>query len=138
MKGNAASMRLRLGPFAYSESAGADHRYDRRKFLMAVAVAWLVTQPGLSREMVRIGYLSPLTRTTDKVRNDAFRRGLADLGYIPGMNIQIEERFADGHVDMLPISARELVDRQVSLIVAAGGTFVAQSVKTVTSTIPIN
>jgi hypothetical protein len=47
MKGNAASMRLRLGPFAYSESAGADHRYDRRKFLMAVAVAWLVTQPGL-------------------------------------------------------------------------------------------
>jgi putative ABC transport system substrate-binding protein len=88
--------------------------------------------------MVRIGYLSPLTRTTDKVRNDAFRRGLADLGYIPGMNIQIEERFADGHVDMLPILARELVDRQVSLIVAAGGTFVAQSVKTVTSTIPIN
>jgi putative tryptophan/tyrosine transport system substrate-binding protein len=109
----------------------------RREFLIASAVSWLSGSAGVCQEMIRIGYLSPLTRATDQIRNEAFRLGLAELGYISGKNIAIEERFAEGRVDRLQELALELVNQKVSLIVAAGGTFVAQNAKLATSIIPI-
>jgi putative ABC transport system substrate-binding protein len=37
------------------------------------------------------------------------RRGLTDLGYVEGRNIVIEYRYAEGHLDRLPILAGQLV-----------------------------
>jgi len=48
----------------------------------------------------------------------AFSQGLKEMGFVEGRNIGIEFRWADGHYDRLPSLAAELVDRNVSVIVA--------------------
>jgi putative ABC transport system substrate-binding protein len=67
----------------------------------------------------------------------AFRRGLAQVGYVEGQSVTIEYRFAEGHYERLPALAAELVDRNVALIASVGGTVVAQAAKASTATIPI-
>src|SRR5262249_11875648 len=52
--------------------------------------------------------------------DDAFLKGLAELGWIEGQNIVIERRFAAGNVEQLKASAAELVRLNVDGIVAAG------------------
>jgi putative ABC transport system substrate-binding protein len=84
---------------------------------------------------LRIGILSPAERTATKVF-DAFRIGLADLGYIDGQNIRIEYRLAAGDYSRLPAMAGELVRLPVDIIVTDGGG-VAEIAHDATRTIPI-
>jgi putative ABC transport system substrate-binding protein len=64
------------------------------------------------------------------------RQGLREHGYIDGINITIETRFADNRFDRLPDLARELIGLPVDVLV----TFVTQAsiaAKEKTQTIPI-
>jgi putative tryptophan/tyrosine transport system substrate-binding protein len=67
---------------------------------------------------------------------EAFRRGLRDLGYIEGENLVIEWRFVSGQLDRYPEVAVELVRLKVDCIVASG-LGASRAAKQSTSTIPI-
>jgi putative ABC transport system substrate-binding protein len=67
----------------------------------------------------------------------AFHEGLNAGGYVEGRNLMIEYRWAEGNYQRLREQARDLVGRQVALIVATGGLAAARAAKDVTDTIPI-
>jgi len=66
----------------------------------------------------------------------AFRDGLRDAGYAPAQNVRIDFRWAEGNYDLLPSLALDLARREVSVIVAGGGS-PALAAKNATRTIPI-
>jgi len=85
-----------------------------------------------------IGWLSSGSRETDDAaRLPAFRRGLEETGYSEGRNVTIEYRRAEDQIERLPQLAAELVNRQVSLIMAAGSPAAALAAKSATTSIPI-
>jgi len=82
-----------------------------------------------------IGFLNGIARDEDGRR--AFRKGLAELGYLEGKNVVIEYRDAGGVYDQLPHLAEELASLSVSLIVAVPSSPVAVAARKATSAIPI-
>jgi putative ABC transport system substrate-binding protein len=66
----------------------------------------------------RIGYLA--ARSALEPRDEAFRQGLRDLGYVEGKDITIEYRFAHGKREEIPKLAAEIVGLNVDIIVAPG------------------
>jgi putative ABC transport system substrate-binding protein len=72
-------------------------------------------------KLPRIWILSPAARR-DTAIFDAFRKGLADFGYIDGQNIRIEYRLSAGDFGRLPAMAEELVRLPVDVILADGKT----------------
>jgi len=85
-----------------------------------------------------IGWLSSGSRETDDAaRLPAFRQGLEETGYAEGRNVTIEYRRAEDQIERLPQLAAELVNRQVSLIMAAGSPAAALAAKSATTSIPI-
>jgi putative tryptophan/tyrosine transport system substrate-binding protein len=65
-----------------------------------------------------------------------FRRGLQELGYVEGQNVQIEVRSAAGHSELLRGLAEELVRQNVDVIIARL-TPAVRAAKDATQTIPI-
>src|SRR5262249_26275366 len=49
------------------------------------------------KKVPRIGYLSPLSPSSESTRSEAIRLALRELGYIEGQNIAIEYRYAEGN-----------------------------------------
>ena len=99
---------------------------NRRAFIAAFAsAAW--SRPGYAQQhreadrIRRIGVLvAPAENDPETQRRlTVFVRKLQDLGWAEGRNVQIERRFAAGDADRMQQYARELVDLQPDLIVAA-------------------
>jgi putative ABC transport system substrate-binding protein len=67
----------------------------------------------------------------------AFHRGLREAGYVDGQNVTIECRWANDDYERLPALAKELVDRKVAVLVAAGGRVSALTAHQATKDIPI-
>ena len=84
-----------------------------------------------------VGFLHTRSPDDTVLQVAAFRRGLAENGYVEGQSVTIEYRFARGEYDQLPALAAELVRRQVAVLVAVGGDPAALAAKSATSTIPI-
>jgi len=84
-----------------------------------------------------VGFLNWGSPAPNRRLTDAFRQGLAEVGYIDGQNVTIEFRWAEGDYARLPALAADLVQRHVAVIVASGSSGTALAVKAATSTIPI-
>ena len=98
-------------------------------------VAVIVEAQPLTK-LSRIGFLNVGTPTTSPARQEVFRQGLRDLGYVEGKNVVIDWRYAEGKPDRLPAIAAELVRLKVDIIVTGGG-ISTRSAKEATATIPI-
>ena len=81
-----------------------------------------------------VGYLNDGVETPPGI--DAFRRGLAEQGYVEGRNVEILYRHAEFVNERLPAMATELVRRHVSAIAATGFSS-ALAAKSATETIPV-
>jgi putative ABC transport system substrate-binding protein len=60
----------------------------------------------------------------------AFRRGLAEAGFVEGQNVSIEFRFAEDRNDRLPALAADLVGHQAAVIVANSRSALATKAET--------
>jgi putative ABC transport system substrate-binding protein len=111
----------------------------RRTFLCGLTLGTLaapLAAEGQPAKVPRVGYLEPGTAGAGTPFFEAFRRGLADLGWVEGQNIAIELRAAEGKYERLPDLAAELVRLKVDVIVTQG-TPAALAAKRATTTIPI-
>lgn len=82
-----------------------------------------------------IGYLSGRTAASESPIREPLLEALESAGFVPGRNVTIEYRYAQGRDDRLPELASELVRRQVALLIATSNTS-AVAVKAATPTIP--
>jgi len=111
----------------------------KRRELILLLVGAITPARTLSAQqkvMPVIGFLGGEAASVGAVNVTAFRQGLSDTGYIEGQSVSFEYRWAEGHLDRLPLLAADVVGHNVALIVATGDA-AALAAKNATSTIPI-
>jgi putative tryptophan/tyrosine transport system substrate-binding protein len=111
----------------------------RREFIgiLGGAAAWPLAaraqQPG---KVPIIGFLGPLSQSTQSTWTAAFVQRMREHGWIEGRTVAIEYRWAEGHGERLAEIAAEFVRLKVDVIVTAG-TDAVIATKKATSAIPI-
>jgi len=112
---------------------------NRRKLILALGVS-AVSGPftSFAQQVWRIGFLSARSRpdVLDSDMFGAFPRGMRELGYIEGKNLEIQWRYGEGKPERLPGLAAELVRLKVDVIVASE-TQAISAAKLATTIIPI-
>jgi putative ABC transport system substrate-binding protein len=105
--------------------------------LLGLAAAWPVVAGAQQLGKVRrIGMLEMTAQGMNAANIDAFRKGLRDLGYVEGRDVEIEYRSADGRSERFPGFAAEFVGLNVDVIVTRG-TPAVMAAKNATATIPV-
>ena len=99
--------------------------------LFALSALVGAQQPG---KVHRVRYLS--ARLGIEARDEAFRKGLRDLGYIEGQNIVIDWRFAEEKPERLSALAKDLINLKVDVIVTHTAPAI-RAAKQATKTVPI-
>jgi putative ABC transport system substrate-binding protein len=90
-------------------------------------------QPGLPV----IGFISGTSLEMAAERPAAFRKGLAETGFVEGQNVTVEYHWLDGRYEKLPALLADLVRRRVAVIATPGSPPATLAAKAATSTIPI-
>jgi putative ABC transport system substrate-binding protein len=67
-------------------------------------------------KLPRVGYASLNART---VTVAAFEQGLRQLGYVLGQSIVVDYRFAEGHIERVPVLVNELLATGIDVLFAA-------------------
>jgi ABC-type uncharacterized transport system substrate-binding protein len=96
----------------------------RREFLGMLggtAAVWPLTARAQQPTMPVIGFLHAGSPAPSAEQVEAFRKGLAESGYVIGRNVTVEFRWAQGQYGRLPALASELVQHGVAVLAVGGG-----------------
>ncbi|MFO1325139.1 MAG: ABC transporter substrate-binding protein [Burkholderiales bacterium] len=108
----------------------------RRECIAAALAVFLPREAGAqaAKPPAELGFLRIVA--PPRIYIDGLEQGLRDRGYVPGRDVVIDYRFADGREDQLDRLARELVERKVAILIVAGNQAV-RAAQRATHTIPI-
>src|SRR5262249_23604919 len=101
-------------------------RHTRRRAFISLlggAAAWpLAARAQQPERMRRIGILMPYPKSDAEYQSyvRAFRQELARLGWSEGGNVQFDERWSTGDMDMVRADAANLVELNPNVIVIVG------------------
>jgi putative tryptophan/tyrosine transport system substrate-binding protein len=111
----------------------------RREFIAGLgsAAAWPVVARAQQSKVPVIGFVSALPADASAGYVAAFRKGLAETGYVEGENVTVEYHWLEGEYDRLPAVMADLVRRRVAVIATPTTTSFAFAAKAATATIPI-
>jgi putative ABC transport system substrate-binding protein len=113
-------------------------RRDFITLLGGTAAAWPLAVRAQQPAVPVVGWLSSRSPEVEPLLAAAFRKGLAEIGYVEGRNVAIESHWAYGQTDRLPGLAADLLRRQVSVMVTlASGRPGIEAVRAASPTIPI-
>ena len=109
----------------------------RRDFVTLVggATAWPFASSAQQAVPV-VGYLSGRSVNSEAPLRTPFLKALEGAGFVVGQNVVIDYRFSEGRDERLTILAAELVQRQVTIVVATDRPS-AVAAKAATNTIPL-
>jgi len=108
----------------------------RREFIAGLGCAAVLPPAARAQQAVPvIGYFNSGRAQTQATNLAAFREGLKEAGFVEGLNVVIEFRWAENQFDKLPAMAAEVAARQPTIIVS--NTLAALAAKAVTATVPI-
>jgi ABC-type uncharacterized transport system substrate-binding protein len=102
--------------------------------ILALGAVFAPAEAQQAAKILRVGFLAPQGRSLPLF--DAFRQGLADLGYVEGRNVVIEPRFVEGRYERFPDLFAELVGLKVDVL-AVTGAVTARAAKKAIRDIPI-
>ena len=108
----------------------------RREFITLLSgTATLPLAAGAQQPFPTIGFLHEGLSAPSHL-TAAFRQGLVEAGIKDGESITIENRWAEGQYDRLPLLAADLIEHRVGVI-AAAYLVAARAAKATTRTVPI-
>jgi putative ABC transport system substrate-binding protein len=112
----------------------------RRDFisLVGAAAAWpLAARAQQPAMMPVVGFLSGRSLASDAYLVSAFSQALNEAGFVDGQNLAMEFRWADGHLDRVPILAADLVKREVAVLFVGAADVAHGAIKAAAATLPV-
>ncbi len=111
----------------------------RREFISLLggaATAWPIVARAQQPTMPVIGFVSGRSPGNSLPNITAFRKGLAELGYVEGRNIEVQYRWAEGRYERQPALIAELIRHPVAVL-AVFNIAAALAAKQADTTLPI-
>jgi putative ABC transport system substrate-binding protein len=126
---------LKTGVVLNLTTEGYVRRRDFIKVIAGSTAVWPLAARAQQPALPVIGFMITSIRERSQ-QIAAFHAGLKESGYVPGQNVTVEFRSAEGHFDRYPALAADLL-RQGVTVLAAVNNDAALAAKRATSTTPI-